>query len=540
MFDNLSLGKRLGTSYFILIAILLIMTGFAVKEMQMLSSFTQLLYKHPFTVSVSISKIGKNVITIDNLMKDITSKNASKPINETTQHINEIEQETLQLFSVLEERYLGNKSEIHAIKQQFIAWTPIRNKVITLIKQGEYDKGINISQQEGDNYITQLNEQLLALELFAANKANEFTNKSLTQGKSAIFNLLCLVLVGIILAIILTWRISLSILKPIGGEPSEIETLTHKIAEGDLSMHFNQKEHATGIYSAMQLMVKKLKVMMAEISTSASSQANASEALALISTQTKNNLLEQDKATEQVATAINQMQATTADVARSTHIAANASESARTLVDAGALKAEQSFTGATSLSDDLEKASAIITELAQSTQDITGILAVIKGISEQTNLLALNAAIEAARAGEFGRGFSVVAGEVRNLASNTQKSTAEIEERITKAQAQAQASVEAMLTGRKRADNIVTQTVDVQQSLSEIKEAVHQIIDMNSQIACASEQQNAVAADVSKQVIEIKELSHQTGIGAENMNIATTELAQFASQLNALVARFKV
>jgi methyl-accepting chemotaxis protein len=540
MFDSLSLGKRLGASYFILIAILLIMTAFAVKQMHNISNFTQLLYKHPLTVSVSINKIEKNVITIHSLMKDISLASTPEPINQAAKSIIAIEQDTLTLFSTLEARYLGDQSEIQAIKQQFIAWQPIRNQVISLIKQGKRAEAIKITKEEGAFFIKDLKEQLLSLELFAANKAKEFTTKSMNQGESAISNLILLVLVGVILAVLLTWRISLSILKPIGGEPKEIETLTHKIAEGDLSIHFNQSDQATGIYSAMQLMVDKLKVMMKEISYSASSQATAAEELALISTQTKNNLLAQDRATEQVATAINQMQATTADVASNTNIAANATEAASALVDQGTQKAEQSFSGATSLSSDLEEASVIITELAQSTQDITGILAVIKGISEQTNLLALNAAIEAARAGEFGRGFSVVAGEVRNLASSTQKSTAEIEEKITKVQAEAKASVDAMQIGRERANNIVTQTVDVQQALSEIKDAVHQIIDMNTQIACASEEQNAVASDVSKQVIEIKELSNQTSIGAENINIATTELAQFASQLNALVARFKV
>ena len=539
MFENLSLGKRLGSSYFILITILLIMTGFAVVEMRTISSFTQQLYKHPYTVSVSIAKIEVNVTSIHSVMKDVAQTNTIEQINDAAKEIARLEKNTLKLFSVLAERYLGNKSEIHSLKKQFIDWAPIRNDIILLMKEDKRAEAAKITKQE-TLYIKNLSEQLFSLEEFAANKANEFTKKSITQGESAIFNLLILVLIGVVIAVLLTWKISVSILKPIGGEPKDIEILTHKIAEGDLSMRFDNTQQTTGIYSAMQLMVEKLKIMMQQISDSATSQATAAKELALISTQTKNNVSEQDLATEQVATAINQMQATAADVAKNTSVAASATEAARLLVDQGSEKAEQSFSGATKLSDDLHNASAIISELAQSTQDITGILGVIKGISEQTNLLALNAAIEAARAGEFGRGFSVVAGEVRTLASNTQKSTAEIEEKITKAQAQAKASVEAMMVGRERANNIVTQTTDVQQALGEIKESVHQIIDMNSQIACATEEQNAVATDVSKQVVEIKELSKKTGAGAEKINIATEELTQFAAQLSNLVTRFKI
>ena len=286
--------------------------------------------------------------------------------------------------------------------------------------------------------------------------------------------------------------------------------------------------------------VDKLKAMIKQISDSTDSQATASEELASISVQTKNNISDQIHAIEQVATAVIQMHATSEDVAKNTNIAAEATEAARLLVDEGTLKAEQSSTGVQGLENDLNNTSIIISELADSTADITEILAVIKAISDQTNLLALNAAIEAARAGEFGRGFSVVADEVRTLASNTQKSTAEIEEKIGKVQESAKASVESMKIGRQQAGAIVTQTVDVQQTLADIKNAVYQIIDMNSQIASATEEQSCVAAEVGKQVVEIKELSHQTGIGAEEIKIATEELAQFAVQLNDHVTRFKI
>jgi len=227
-------------------------------------------------------------------------------------------------------------------------------------------------------------------------------------------------------------------------------------------------------------------------------------------------------------------------VAKNTSVAADATEAARLLVDQGTLKAEQSSNDIQELAKDLDKASQIIIELADSTEDIASILEVIKGISDQTNLLALNAAIEAARAGEFGRGFSVVADEVRALASNTQRSTAEIETKISKVQESAKASVESMKTGREQTDMIITQTEGVQQALAEIKDAVYQIIDMNSQIASATEEQSSVAAEVGKQVIEIQELSQKTDNDAEKVKTATEELAQFATQLNEYVKRFKI
>jgi len=540
MFDDMSLRKRLAGAFSVLILILIIMTGLAVKQMHSLSNFTQLLYKHPYSVSVAIVKIEAAVTSMHRSMKDVALANSTEQIDTAATKVNETEQQTLKYFDVLEARFLGDKSEIKTIKQNFINWAPIRNEVIALMKEGNRVDAAKITKEKGADHIQDLNQRLLKLEEFAANKANQFTKNSLAQGESAVTNLIILVSIGIILAILLSWRITLSILRPIGGEPKNIERLTHKVAEGDLSLIFSNTGKETGIYLAMRLMVKKLKAMMSQISDSAVSQAAASEELASISIQTKNNIAKQSHAIEQVATAINQMHVTSEEVAKNTNVAANATEAARLLVDQGTLKAEQSSKDVQGLANDLDKTSSIITELAESTKDITDILAVIKGISDQTNLLALNAAIEAARAGEFGRGFSVVADEVRALASNTQKSTAEIEAKISKVQEGAKASVESMKIGREQADTIVTQTVDVQQTLTEIKDSVYQIIEMNSQIASSAAEQSSVAAEVGQQVIEIKELSQDTGVGAEEVSIATKELAQFAAQLQDNVTQFKM
>ena len=540
MFDNLSLRKRLAAAFSILILILITMTAIAVKQMNTISNFTNLLYKHPFSVSVAIVKIEEAVTSMHRSMKDVALANSTAQINNAVNIVNEVEKETFKYFDILEDRFLGDQSDIKTIRQNFINWGPIRNNVIQLMKQGKREEAANITRSKGADHIRDLNQRLLKLEDFAANKANEFTQNSLEQGKEAVLELILLVSIAIVIAVFLSWRITLSILRPIGGEPKDIEALTNRIAEGDLSVQFNNTGKETGIYLAMQLMVEKLKTMMKQISDSAASQTAASEGLAVISTQTKTNITEQSHATEQIATAISQMHTNSEEIAQNTNVATEATEAARLLVDQGTLQAEQTAVKIKTLADDLDSTSTVIATLAESTEDITDILAVIKSISDQTNLLALNAAIEAARAGEYGRGFSVVADEVRALASSTQKSTAEIEEKIGKVQEGAKDSVKSMTVGREQADEIVQQTVDVQQALADIKSAVYQIIEMNSQISDASQEQSSAAKEVSKQVSEITKLSHNTGIGAEEVRSATEELAQFAIELNEQVTRFKM
>ena len=212
----------------------------------------------------------------------------------------------------------------------------------------------------------------------------------------------------------------------------------------------------------------------------------------------------------------------------------------KTLLNKGNKKAEQTSQGVQNLSDDMGNISTVVDELDQNVSNISNILDVIKSIADQTNLLALNAAIEAARAGEQGRGFAVVADEVRTLAQNTQNSTTEIEEVITKLQQSTKASVQAMASGRKNATTIVEQTLEMKGVFEEINDSVNDITDMTSQIATAAEEQNVVASDVGGRSVEIREITKETGDSSQQIMSSTEELAQLAIDLTEQVNQFKI
>ncbi|WP_425326896.1 methyl-accepting chemotaxis protein [Pseudomonas sediminis] len=243
---------------------------------------------------------------------------------------------------------------------------------------------------------------------------------------------------------------------------------------------------------------------------------------------------------EQVATAMNQMSATAQEVARSAAAAVGSAQSVNQETVSGRALVEQQVGAIQRLAGEIDQSVAVINQLASDSAAISQVLDVIKGIAEQTNLLALNAAIEAARAGEQGRGFAVVADEVRNLAKRTQQSTEEIEAMIAKLQGGVGAAVKAMNASHQMADGTVSQSAKVQQALENILGAVGMIVDQNQQIAAAAEQQTAVAHDIDQNIVEINYAGERTAAGASQTEQASRELSELVTRLKQLIGAFRV
>ncbi|EWC42543.1 methyl-accepting chemotaxis protein [Stutzerimonas stutzeri] len=249
-------------------------------------------------------------------------------------------------------------------------------------------------------------------------------------------------------------------------------------------------------------------------------------------------LIQQHQETEQVATAINEMAATTQEVASNVALAADATREASRLTVRGREVTAETRTAIQQLSDSVTKTGEAVNQLASDSEAIGSVVDVIKSIADQTNLLALNAAIEAARAGESGRGFAVVADEVRQLAQRTTAATSEIHQLIAKLQAQAHHAVSMTEEGRIQASRGVGQAIEADQALSGINEAMGNIIDMTSQIASATEEQSAVANEISRNVSTIAHLAEQTSGDARSSALLSEALAATAQSQYLLVERF--
>lgn len=315
-----------------------------------------------------------------------------------------------------------------------------------------------------------------------------------------------------------------------------------RIATGDLSKPIlvEGQDEAADMMRALDTMQKQLHATIDNISDSAQQLATTSEELSIVTNESSKIVHEQGEQLEQAATAVNEMTAAVDEVASSASATSSNSEQANSKAQVGQAKLEETIQTITNLGAEITKTTQGIGSLANNVKEIGQVIDVIRGIAEQTNLLALNAAIEAARAGEQGRGFAVVADEVRALAGRTQDSTKEIERMIGNVQNETNNAVQNMEVSNKWATHTMEMVNDLNIALTEITGLIRGISEQNLNIASAAEEQAMVAREVDKNLVAIRDLSYQTSSGANETNASSKDLARLAERMNALLKQFRL
>jgi len=345
---------------------------------------------------------------------------------------------------------------------------------------------------------------------------------------------------GVALGFGLAWLVSFVIACPLNAAVNAMKDISE--GEGDLTsrLDVSGKDEIGQLASSFNGFITKIQGVVREVTASTSQLSAAAEEMSMITDETRSGVQRQQSETALVATAVTEMSSTVHEVANSAETAASSASQADTQSEQGKQIVSATVSSIRTLATEVETAATVIGQLEKDSESIGSVLEVIRGIAEQTNLLALNAAIEAARAGEQGRGFAVVADEVRSLASRTKESTREIQEMIERLQKGSRDAVSAMQSGQEQAQQTVEQASQAEISLGEISAAVAQINEMNAHIAEASRQQGEVVEEIDKNIVNITQVADSSASGADQLSTASQEMAGLAVNLEEQVSHFKI
>ncbi|OEY67130.1 methyl-accepting chemotaxis protein [Marinobacter sp. X15-166B] len=342
------------------------------------------------------------------------------------------------------------------------------------------------------------------------------------------------VFLGVLMAYLIT--------RAITARLNQAVAIATAVASGNLAgdIATDRSDEIGRLMAALASMVGGLRDLVRRIESGATNIAASAEELSVVTSQTSEGIHRQQRETDQVATAMNQMTATVTDIARNAEQAFTVASDAANQATEGEQEVTETVNQVNSLSLEVNQSMAIIQRLQQETTDIGTVLDVIKSVAEQTNLLALNAAIEAARAGDQGRGFAVVADEVRSLAQRTQSSAEEIESLVTSLQNSAGESVAAMESSATLATDTLARATATGASIERIARSVDEISQYNNQIATASEQQTSVAEEINQNVSGIRDVTAHSAVSSDQIARSSAELATLGSELRTLVSRFQL
>ncbi|HEY0921197.1 HAMP domain-containing methyl-accepting chemotaxis protein [Rheinheimera pacifica] len=419
-----------------------------------------------------------------------------------------------------------------------------------VLKQRLYD-----TQQQVNNYQTQFEQYKAAVAQaslteqkmteYARNTVDQATdsaNRQLHRLTEESEKLEIIIISAAATAIVVGLLAALLITQMIVSPLQRVVAVAEKIAGGDITedLPTDRNDEPGQLMQAMQKMSVSLRSLINSLTSGIAQLATATEEMAAISQQNSAGVSQQKEETEQVATAMNEMTATVQDVARSAEDASNAATESTQQAMIGEKVVQKTMAQIKTLAHEVASSVKAITELKEQSNNIGSVLDVIKSIADQTNLLALNAAIEAARAGEAGRGFSVVAEEVRALAFRTQESTGQIEQLISSLQQKAEAAVSNMDKSAGLADSTLESADDAGDAINAINNAVGSIQQMNQQIAAAALQQSTVAEQINRSIFSIRDVADQSATASEETAAASADLSRLGNELQHLASQFKV
>ncbi len=537
---NVSVSIRASLSFAVMALIVLLVGGISLLQMQRMDDNSTRVEQEWLPSILALNDLSRDFLRIRALTLRLF-------INRDAQQMHTAEQglETLkEQLSEAQERYrklISSPAEQTVFDRYIAAQTAYMREQNKFVELSRQDKLEEVRAVVNGELNAHANDASIALaDMTELNKKG--AQASIAEGNAVFATAISWVVVFIVLAVVLTVVLALVLTRSIVKPLSEAVEVARTVASGDLSKSIQVEgaDEPAQLLEALKAMQLGLRETIQHIADSSNQLASASEELHAVTEDTNRGLHQQNNEIEQAATAVNEMTSAVDEVARNAVSTSEASRESERTAQRGRDQVLRTVTSISSLAENVTATAGEVGDLANKIRDISKVLEVIRAIAEQTNLLALNAAIEAARAGEQGRGFAVVADEVRLLAQRTQQSTQEIEQMIGGIRQGTDHAVTAMQGSNTLAHSTLELAQSAGQALDEITRSISEINERNLLIASASEEQASVTREVDRNLVNIRDLSLQSSAGANQTSASSQELSRLAIDLNSLVSKFRL
>ena len=537
---NMNIAPRAGLGFGVLALLVFGLGAFALLQMSSMRKQSHLVESKWLPSVMELGTLGQDLMRIRTLTLRLMLNRDPGALQENYAKLDGL-REGLQSA----EKHYGSLIEVpeeRSLYETFVtakqAYFQRQTRVMELSRHNQLEDALQVINGEMNQYADRMTQSLNELTALNKRGASDATDQAQKVFGSAWSWVVGMMLLTAVITLLLAWGLTRSIVQPL----AQALGIAQVIAAGDLTADIviKGRDEPARLLEALKAMQLSLRRTILRISDSSSQLASASEELSMVTEDSTRGLHQQSLEIDQAATAVNQMTAAVEEVARNAVATSQASGESDRIAQRGRQQVQDTVVSINHLAQDVTQAGDQVETLAQKVYGISKVLDVIRSVAEQTNLLALNAAIEAARAGEAGRGFAVVADEVRALAHRTQSSTQEIELLVRDIRQGTDQAVAAMQGSNGRAHSTLELAQSAGVALDEIAAAITLITERNIVIASASEEQAQVAREVDRNITNIRDLALQSSAGANQTSAASQDLSRLATDLNAMVARFSV
>jgi methyl-accepting chemotaxis protein len=539
MWKNFKIRTRLFIGFAVLLVLFVIIAGFSILEMRSLAYLTSKLYDHPLAVNNAIREANTHIIKMHRSMKDVTLARDDDQLSAAIQAVNESEQAVYEKLAISKKKFLGEKELIDKLTLKFAGWKNVRDEVINLIREGKREEAAAITKGKGAQYVISLEKEMKYFIDFTSTKADEFLNNAKAQEQNSYFYFIGISILAIITAFFIAYSITNSITRPL----TQAVNVANHLAKNDISIDVEKadtKDETGTLLRSMKEMLNSLRSQIRELTEGVNVLAGSAGEISAAAAQFASSFTE-------IASSINETVTSMKEVKQTSELSSDkakyVADSSRDVVEVsrdGEKSVNETMIAMKSIQEQMVFIAESIVNLSEQIQFIGDIITVVDDIAEQSRLLAVNASIEAVKAGEQGKGFSVVAGEIKNLAQQSKESTRQVRSILTEIQKAAGNSVMVTEKGNKTVDSGAKQARQTGEAIRTLGQNLVEYSQAAAQIEATARQQLAGIDQVFSAMEGINSAISQNAEGARQLESAARNLEELGNTLKVIIQNYKI